>query len=536
MKEDTVKPFLIGNNRYAFYDVFIHRTGNIVAIAPLYKEQCVSWENIRCHIGDSIISPNVTKDPHGHTVIMNFTPPHDLGSVCDVTFTILDTDHMFTCAIDRSRDTPKYCVAATQLKNCAAYVKTWMRYHMSIGVEHFYFYDNNSSDHLKDALDGFPATYIHWPFPYGIAKNSGLSGQTCAQNHALYRYDHAFVALTDVDEYIYSPTSSLLRELHKVDITTHSGILMCCQWFGCAHGAEYDTENFLEKLVYRKEKAQTSRPGHGPKCIVHPPNIDIFSVHRPSKGKSVVHLSPDVLRFNHYYTLTIRAYNGWKSRKVHCSCETHDATHDEGIATYWNRVKDKKPFVFISVPKNGSQSVFSMLGYKIKDRSSESDHGIMDNHARAVVLRDRYRDFDSRFTFCFVRNPLERLVSWYDHHLKVYRCEPYKSKTFKEWVMAGCPHHWKKQNGTHWNEPLSPIHQWQFLYDADGNCLVDRIYRMESFDAHFEDACRIIGVEPPERKTHKNKATKGSWKDRYDDESLAFATKIVEKDIRLFGY
>ncbi len=545
MKEDTVKPFILAENRYAFYDVFIHRTGNVVAIAPMYegwlKELGVSWENIQCYVSGIPFETRVNRDPHKHTVVVTFVPPPSmkaLGGSCEAAFTIKDTKYEMSCTIDRTTDTPKYCVASTMIQNCAPFVQTWMKYHMSIGIEHFYFYDNNSDDteQLKKNLEGFPATYIHWPFPCGIPHNSGRSGQTCSQTRALYRDDHAFIALTDVDEFIHSPNSSLLNELKKVNISTHSGILICCQWFGCGKGVDFNGENFLEKLVYRKETSQTHKVGHGPKSIVCPRNVDIFAVHRPSKGKPMVHLDNETIRFNHYFTLTIGVYKRFRARKAHCDCEKLDAVYDDDVAQYWNRVKDKKQFVFISIPKNGSQSVFSMLKYKIKDRSSESEHGIMDNHARAVVLRDRYRDFDSRFTFCFVRNPLERLVSWYDHHLKVYRCEPYKSRTFKEWIMAGCPHHWKKQNGTHWNEPLSPIHQWQFLYDADGNCLVDRIYRMESFDAHFEDACRIIGVEPPERKTHKNKATKGSWEDRYDDESLAFATKIVEKDIRLFGY
>lgn len=532
MKIDTLHPFQL-DELYAFYDAFICRSGSIVAVAPMYDLIDGTHEDIRCIVEGHTLTPRVQRDPHGHTIIITFVPPTHV-SVQKVTFTFRHWS--YTCDIHRSSDTPKYCVAATQLQNCAPFVKTWIEYHMSIGIEYFYIYDNNSQDveYLKRNLAPYPVTYIRWPYPYGIPKKSGLSGQTCAQNHALYKYDHAFVALTDVDEYIHSTKSSLMKELQKVDINTHSGILMCCQWFGCAKKEPYTPDDFLEKLVYRKNGPQTHKPGHGPKSIVSPRAVDIFSVHRVSKGKPMIHIDADTLRFNHYFTLTIDVYRKHKSRKSVCACDTLDAVHDDALAKAWKDVRTRK-YVFISIPKNGSQSVCSMLGYKIKDRSKDTDHGIMDNHARGVVLKERYRDFDTRFKFCFVRHPVERLVSWYDHHKKVYKCEPYMSHSFKEWIMKGCPHHWKKQNGTHWIDGLSPIHQWQFIYD-DGVCMVDRIFRMESFDDHFEEACNMIGVSPPEKKTHKNKATVGSWKDRYDEESLAHAKVLVEKDMRLFGY
>ena len=90
MKEDTVKPFKLAENRYAFYDVFIHRTGNVVAIAPMYeswlKELGVSWENIQCHVSGTLFETHVNRDPHKHTIVITFVPPQSmkaLGGSCE---------------------------------------------------------------------------------------------------------------------------------------------------------------------------------------------------------------------------------------------------------------------------------------------------------------------------------------------------------------------------------------------------------------------------------------------------------------------
>jgi hypothetical protein len=541
MKEDKTISFKIADNRYVFYDAFIHKSGYICTIGPMYenwmKELGVHHDDVVCVVGDERLSGEVIRDPHGHTIITKFHSCTTLGAQSEVVFLV--NEFTFHCVVSRSDDSPKFCVASTTLKNCSQFVENWFIYHMSIGIEHFYIYDNNSSDvaQLKNIMDKYPTTYIHWPFPYRIVGNSGISGQTCAQNISLYKYDHQFVAMTDIDEYIYSKNSSLLKELNGVDVQTHSGILMQCQWFGCSNGVSFD-DDFLEKLVYKKNMVQKHAQGHGPKGIICPDSTTMYAVHRVTMGKPMVKIGHETIRFNHYYTLTASTYKNPTrnhTRKLKCDCNIYDVVFDNDIAIEWQKLKTKK-YVFVSIPKNGSQSVFSMLGYKIKDRSSNTDIGIMDNHARCVILRDRYIDFDSRFSFCFVRNPWERLVSWYDHHLKTYKCEPYKSMSFKTWVLNDCPHHWKRQNGTDWNSQLSPIHQWQFIYDDKGSCMVHRIFRMELFDEHFTQVCRIIGVDSPPKMMHKNKTTGGSWILRYDAESLSCASNIVEKDARLFGY
>ncbi len=75
----------------------------------------------------------------------------------------------------------------------------WIEYHRLVGVDHFYLYDNESTDGLKDKLskniDSGIVTYIYYP---------GKAMQDKSINDALqnYAYDTKYLAIIDGDEYI----------------------------------------------------------------------------------------------------------------------------------------------------------------------------------------------------------------------------------------------------------------------------------------------------------------------------------------------
>lgn len=75
----------------------------------------------------------------------------------------------------------------------------WIEYHLMVGVQHFYIYDNESTDGLERKLqkyiqDGI-VTYISWPGKYQ---------QMPVYNHAVshFQYETKWLAIIDGDEYI----------------------------------------------------------------------------------------------------------------------------------------------------------------------------------------------------------------------------------------------------------------------------------------------------------------------------------------------
>ena len=96
------------------------------------------------------------------------------------------------------------------LKNDAPYLKEWLDYHLAAGVDHFYLYDNDSSDDtqeiLKPYIDGELVDYF--PVP-------GENVQIPAYNDAVrrFRFFSRYLAFIGCDEFIFPKTDRSIVEV-----------------------------------------------------------------------------------------------------------------------------------------------------------------------------------------------------------------------------------------------------------------------------------------------------------------------------------
>ena len=113
--------------------------------------------------------------------------------------------------MDIDKDLFLYDVAVVAImKNEGPYVKEWLDYHILAGVEHFYIYDNESPDNLKEVLqpyinDGL-VTYKFYP---------GKARQYEAYNEAVqeYRFFCRYMAFIDADEFIFPQNNKSVPEV-----------------------------------------------------------------------------------------------------------------------------------------------------------------------------------------------------------------------------------------------------------------------------------------------------------------------------------
>ena len=89
---------------------------------------------------------------------------------------------------------------AAIFKNESKYLKEWLDYHLMAGVEHFYLYNNDSSDNFAEVL----APYVENNF-VTLIDFPGKSMQNVAYLDALekYRFDCRYMAFIDLDEFIF---------------------------------------------------------------------------------------------------------------------------------------------------------------------------------------------------------------------------------------------------------------------------------------------------------------------------------------------
>jgi len=167
------------------------------------------------------------------------------------------------------------------------------------------------------------------------------------------------------------------------------------------------------------------------------------------------------------------------------------------------------------------------------------------------VTEEQYKQY---LTFSFVRNPWARVVSEYNYRRllgdKHYQCS-FKTFLFKHFPKSGSDDHALVQD---YYRHIIP--QWQFLYDENGNQLVDFIGKFENLQADFNKVCQQLNIAEIAL-PHKNKTLAVGLKQRllqktkrllpkldnkkhysfyYDDESQQFIANYYQKDIELFDY
>ena len=139
------------------------------------------------------------------------------------------------------------------LKNEGHYVKEWLDYHLLAGVDHFYLYDNESSDNYKEII----APYVK----AGLVTTKyfpGESMQFAVYDDAVlnYRFHCRYMAFVDLDEFIFpkNTTDSISATLDKIlkNYPDASGLAINWQMFGSngQETADY-SRGVLERFTKR---------------------------------------------------------------------------------------------------------------------------------------------------------------------------------------------------------------------------------------------------------------------------------------------
>ena len=124
-----------------------------------------------------------------------------------------------------------YLVVAALFRNEAPFLAEWVNFHRIVGVDHFYLYDNGSTDHPETVLSPFLnegcVTLRPWLVPFHER------AQATAYTDCLNRVrGHArWLACIDIDEFLFSPQSFRLDSVLK-EFEGHPGVVVHWQIYG----------------------------------------------------------------------------------------------------------------------------------------------------------------------------------------------------------------------------------------------------------------------------------------------------------------
>jgi protein required for attachment to host cells len=207
--------------------------------------------------------------------------------------------------------------------------------------------------------------------------------------------------------------------------------------------------------------------------------------------------------------------------------------------------------------------VFDMLGLEgsqleipHENRSAHSHYSEMYTPDTKKIVRKRFRKENpgDYFKFAFVRNPWDRLVSWYSmidgarrevadgtagpetrRHIKknnlfkyVLRCGP----TFDEFVINCTEKQWMG-NGYY----SFTFNQLRYLTDKNGEVLVDYIGRFENLAQDISHVFDMLGLEASQLEIpHENRSAHSHYSEMYTPETREIVRKRFRRDIEFFGY
>lgn len=207
-------------------------------------------------------------------------------------------------------------------------------------------------------------------------------------------------------------------------------------------------------------------------------------------------------------------------------------------------ISESKKFLFVHIQKTAGRSFEAVLKENISDLKS-----LPGTHDHAVWVRGQFGEsWDDYYKTAFVRNPWDRLVSWYAMFQRKGNTTWYKRMTglgkynkirqyvldntnsFEEFIYK-CTDTIEDTDGkkSFW------YNQLDYITDEDGKVIVDFIGKFESLVEDTGIVFKHLGIDGASL-PHKNSSEHRDYRTYYDDDTREIVAERYKRDIEYFGY
>lgn len=201
------------------------------------------------------------------------------------------------------------------------FLKEWIEFHKTVGVEHFYLYNNRSKDNFADVLRPYveagEVDLIDWPYRFNSFEEWN-DVQCGAYEDAIKRAkkESRWLALIDIDEFVFATDSTPLPvflEAYK----EYGALVVNWQCYGTSNVVHIPNDKYMIEVLVKKGEANHKENRHI-KSIVQPQKVakcrnphfclykkDYFAV-SPSKKRVSSYNNDSIeiskIRINHYWS------------------------------------------------------------------------------------------------------------------------------------------------------------------------------------------------------------------------------------------
>jgi hypothetical protein len=196
-------------------------------------------------------------------------------------------------------------------------------------------------------------------------------------------------------------------------------------------------------------------------------------------------------------------------------------------------INQKNKFIFVHIQKTAGISIKNSL------LSIEGTEKINNSHS---FLKTLYLESpEEYFKFCFVRNPWDRLVSWWNMMKNKGIHNDFSKYLLEAKNFSGFLEKTEIINETldgsikDLGYPKSiSFNQLDYISDSEGKVLVDFIGRFENINEDFLKISEKMGFDL--KLSHLNKFDHPDYRKYYGDKDIEKVYLMYKRDIDFFGY
>lgn len=207
-------------------------------------------------------------------------------------------------------------------------------------------------------------------------------------------------------------------------------------------------------------------------------------------------------------------------------------------------ISHDKKLIFIHIQRTGGTGIRQFLAGHIPDLQP-----FLGTHDHAALAKDSLgAAWEQYWSFAFVRNPWERLVSWYSVISQQYPEPPWEALPPER--RPNLMWQYVKRNAGTFEEFLyrctEPIddgdgrksfvyNQWDYVTDAQDNLLVDFVGRFEYLEADLTAVCQRLAIDFSTY-TPLNASRHPHYSTFYSPATRELVRERYARDIEFFGY
>jgi len=230
---------------------------------------------------------------------------------------------LLQCQKGISEESYRYQLAVTSIYSTEdlPYLEEWIEFHRLVGVEHFYLFNNLSSDLYREVLDPYIdngiVEIIDWPYPSDDRETWHLIYSSAySKGVELATGEAKWLAVIDTDEFLFGVEEDDLLVLLK-EYEKFGGVAVNWQMYGTSNVEKLDENQLMiEQLVLKGDKdffrnqyiksiVRPERVSHyedGHDATYHKPFYQVNEHKTRFEGMKSDTVSIDKLRINHYWS------------------------------------------------------------------------------------------------------------------------------------------------------------------------------------------------------------------------------------------